>query len=136
MAEKPRGTPELVEAQGAVTEAKRVLEQTVPLLIDRLLIVTGGNTSLVLELMQDIANIAGQAGTLAVALRRKQAVKYRDEHQELHPDKMNVRQESVLFGQDGAKPTVDSLTTIEERAQLVKEGKSPIQQVAPPPKLE
>lgn len=137
MKEVTETTPnkELTEAQGAIAEARRVLKATTPLLVDRLLIATNGNKELVHSLMQDIANTAGQAGTLAVALRRERAATYEAEHRELHPDSIPISQESVLFGQDGARPIVRALETIEERAELVAKGKSPVQLAPKAPKI-
>lgn len=134
-AQEPAPSEELQKAQGAVAEAKRILKATSPLLIDRLLIATNGNEELVHSLMQDITNTAGQAGTLAIALRRERAITYETEHQELHPDSMPISQESVLFGQDGARPIVDVLKTLDERAELVAKGKSPIQLAPKAPKI-
>jgi hypothetical protein len=128
MSESEKPQSKLVEAQRQVAEAKRVLGATTPLLIDRLLVATNGNKDLVEGLMQDVASTAGQAGTLAVALRRENAAKYETEHRELHPDTMSARQESGLFGNDGAQPIIEALKTIDTRAELVAKGQSPVQQ--------
>ena len=127
MTETRKLTPELVAAQENVAEAEHVLAATTPLLVDRLLIATGGDTELVKNLMEDIANLAGQAGTLAVAKRRESAVRYQSEHKELHPDNLGLRQESILFGQGGAQPIVSALNKIQDRAELVAKGESPAQ---------
>jgi hypothetical protein len=129
----PQPTPDFVKAQENVTEAERVLNVTTPLLIDRLLIATGGNVALVTELMSDIANLAGQAGALAVAKRRENSAKYQTEHQELQPDNMSPRQDSVLFGDEGAQPIISALEKIQERADLVAKGESPVQKPSPKP---
>lgn len=127
MLEKQKPTPELTAVQENVAEAERVIQTTTPLLIDRLLVATGGNVELVEDLMKDVANLAGQAGALAVAKRRESAARYQNENKELHPDNLSLWQESILFGQDGAQPIVSALDKIQERADLVAKGKSPVQ---------
>lgn len=131
MTEAPKPTPELVKAQENVAEAERVLSATTPLLVDRLLVATDGTVELVESLMKDIVNIAGKAGTLAVARRRENAERYRTEDADLHPDNMSPRQDSILFGHDGAQPIKSLLDKIQERADLVAKGESPVQKAPP-----
>lgn len=131
MPETPKPTPELIVAQDNAHEAERVLTSTTPLFIDRLLVVTGGNVELVEDLMKDVANLAGQAGALAVAERRVAAVTHTTETSELHPDNMPPRQDSGLYGNKGTQPIISALDTIQERADLVARGASPVQKPSP-----
>ena len=132
MSEKtPKPTPKLIEAQQNVHTAEETLTTTTPLFIDQLLIATGGNVDLVKELMQDVASLAEQAGALAVAKRRENAVIHTTKDRYLHPDAMSPRQDSGLFGHDGAQPIISALDTIGERAKLVAQGASPVQKISP-----
>ena len=130
MGETAKPTPDLVEAQNNVENAEHFLTATTPLFIDRLLIATGGNVELVQDLIKDVANLAGQAGALAVAERRVDAVTYATKNTELHPDAMPPHQESGLYGNQGAQPIISAVDAVSERAAVVAKGASPVQKPA------
>lgn len=98
-----------IEAGQNMAEAERIINTTSSLFVQRLMEVTGNNTELVEDLMKDVTNLAGNAATLAVANRRVEAEKYKDnDEHNLHPDKMSARQESLLFGTGAAQKIISS----------------------------
>jgi len=106
-------TPGLVEAQENLSEAERIIGITTSSLIERLTEVTGGNMELVKDLMQDVTNIAGHAGTLAVAKRRVSSEAHKtDDPNDLHPDKMPAQQDSRLYGREGVQPILSAVGKI------------------------
>jgi len=107
--------PKLIEAEENVAEAKRILGITAPRLADRLLSITQGDVDLVKDLMADVANVAGNTATLAVAERRLSSEKYpkdSEDSQKLNPDFLSPMQESRLFGTGAAHQIVDTSSKI------------------------
>lgn len=111
---------QLKMATANMQEAERVTHELTHLLIDDLLVATGGNVVVVTDLLRDIVNLAGNAATLAVAIRRVNALGYAHEHNNLHPDNLTARQDSINFGQQGAYPILQTLETIAQRAETLK----------------
>ena len=113
MTEEAIPSPSLVEAQENLADAQEKIGISNDILIENLLQATNGNVALVKDLMKDVANVSGHAGTLAVAERRVSAEKHKtnDPH-DLHPDKMPAKQESQLYGSQGAQPIISAIEKI------------------------
>lgn len=93
-----RVSKRLQEAQANQTEAERVLSITAPNFARRLLEITDGDIELAKDLMADVANIAGNVATLALADRRVEAIENTQFifKTKLHPDNLDARQDSLL----------------------------------------
>jgi len=120
-------TPHQLEAGVIAHASEQIIINTTTLLIDRLLILTDNDVPLVEDLIERIARLANRAGYLAVAQRRKDAIRYSNEADELNPDNLSPRQESIHYGKRGAEPIMGTIDLVKERAEIVAQGKSRLQ---------
>ena len=103
-----RRSQKLESAREDLVDAQRIINITAPLLAKRILEITGGDKQQAKDLMDDIANVAGNAARLAVVRYRVDDLEKRNffglvktEH---HPDSLGDRQRGILYGHDGARP--------------------------------
>jgi len=120
-------TPPQLEARVAALANEQIIINTTTLLIDRLLILTGNDVTLVEDLIGRIAGLAKDASQLTLAQRRIDTISYSSETNRLNPNNMSLKEEIAQYGQKGAEPIRATIDLVKERAEIVAQGKSRLQ---------
>jgi hypothetical protein len=117
----------LEPAQENLEAAEERFKKIAPLFIDKLLIVTGNKPEVVKEILEEIANVTGFAAGISHAELRLNWERNRTDPKHPSPHRTIPRQESSNYAQSAGEKILSTLQLVEERAELVEKGQSPIQ---------